>query len=306
MSHNLTVHVLALLHVHVYIIIESVCSVADCPRCTEVCQQHCLCTAEFGEPLHTHTCMHTYVCYYHACMHAHALYTYMLFIAMLTVCYYHACMHAHALYAIYCHSHCMLLPCMHAHALQYAIYCHAHCMLLPCMHACTCTVCYVLPAHCMLLPCTCSVFIGLLRRSVQINGLYTHYMKVTEFIKHSGLYNKHSDWMRANTAVQFSPQCNNANNTLPVYSPLQPPCEHTAAVVGCHTIQPQYGLIRVYSKCPMTVGEYHLISASMSTVLLAGDKTRRKLVMCCAEQDHYHAAYQLRELLLRQKCCAKH
>ncbi len=139
------------------------------------------------------------------------------------------------------------------------------------------------------------MFAGVLRRSVQEeNGLYTHYMKVTEFIKHSGLYNKHSAWMRATNSF--------LNTTLPIYSPVKPPslCPHRSSDT-CTNV-PQYGLVKVYSKCQLTIANSYLISASVADVVVSSSLRRKHLVMCCSQLDQYHATYQLKELLLRKQC----
>ncbi len=153
------------------------------------------------------------------------------------------------------------------------------------------------------------MFVGVLQRSVEANGLYTHYMKVSEFIKHNGLYNKFSRWLRVDSELKSIPQCPSNNTSIILtYDPFQTSstCEDKKSLVHgvCKSSTvPQYGLVKVYSKCPMTLGSTHLISASISSLTISG-RTRKRLVMCCGEEDQTHAAYQLREMLLRQQCCS--
>ncbi len=159
-----------------------------------------------------------------------------------------------------------------------------------------------------------AVFVGMLQRSVEANGLYTHYMKVSEFLKHNGLYNKFSRWLRVDNELKSIPQCpsNNASK-IQTYDPFRTSstCEdnNINSLNSVHRLcksstVPQYGLVKVYSKCPMTIGSTHLISASVSSLTISG-RTRKRLVMCCGEEDQTHAAYQLREMLLRQQCCSE-
>lgn len=142
------------------------------------------------------------------------------------------------------------------------------------------------------------------------NGLYTHYFKVSEFIRHNGIYNEYNRQVRITQQLRNTPQCVGDNTSvIRTYDPTVSEQMSNTLSSNSSTIQtnaltvPQYGLIKVYGKCPLTTKTTHLISASFSSVVLSG-KSRDKLVMCCGEEDYAHASYQLREMLLRHQCCS--
>ena len=193
-------------------------------------------------------------------------------------------------------------------------------MFHTCMCACMCTfmfVCLLVHScvyHCDLhLPLSSAVFVGELQRSKVTHGLYTHYFKVSEFIKHNSLYNSHNRWLTITPELTSTPQCPAHNDSIiKTYNPTTDTQDNTISITNTlssssvSTAQtqriPQYGMVKVYSKCPLTIGVSHLISASLSTVVISGAR-RDRLVMCCGEEDLRHAANQLREMLLRQQCC---
>ena len=179
---------------------------------------------------------------------------------------------------------------------------------------CVCVCVHVHTCHCDLcISLSSVVFVGELKRSKVTNGLYTHYFKVSEFIKHNSLYNSHNRWLTITPELTITPQCPaNNDSIIKTYNLTTDTRDNTVSITNTLSSSSvstaltqrilQYGMVKVYSKCPLTVGVSHLISASISRVVISG-AGRDRLVMCCGEEDQRHAANQLKEMLLRQQCC---
>lgn len=127
-----------------------------------------------------------------------------------------------------------------------------------------------------------SVFIGTLLQTFHDphTRLYRHYFKIARFIKYdnafTGRYHAYESYI-----------CSNRSNILDV-DPL--PSLRNSFV-------PTEGVVKVYSKNPSVRMDEHFIAGSLH--FLHGKK---KLVLCCVDEDASFAVSVLQDAMFRQLC----
>lgn len=133
--------------------------------------------------------------------------------------------------------------------------------------------------------CFCNsqhVFIAevLKSRSIHNQKYYQNYIKIRYFLRHHG-----------NFTAQFGkrpPSCDVSS-------------AHAQTVIDQKKLIPQYGKMKVKSKCGLQAGKTYLFSASSHHK--QNSSLEPSLTMCCAQEDYKHAWESYLYLVNNRRCC---
>ena len=165
-----------------------------------------------------------------------------------------------------------------------------------------------------------SVLIGTLQRSeYDRSKIYTHYIRLAEYVKYNNSYNEHAEDFLLPHANQLQCTVNNITTYISTYNTV--PRTSNSMHRNTHRFHnsvhlqdirmrppgflPYDGTIKIYSKYPLDVGQIYLISGHVGLLTVAG-RMQERFILCCAEEDESHAASQLEGLLYRNECCRYH
>ena len=109
--------------------------------------------------------------------------------------------------------------------------------------------------------------------------LYRFYFKIARFIRYDGAYIG-----RYHTYQSYI--CNYDNTSY-----ADPPPDLRNDFV------PTKGTLKVYSKSPLATSHTHLVAGSLHQL-----HGKRRLVMCCVDEDEVFAENVLRDAIFRQSC----